>query len=423
MIDPAEATDPEILAAVEAWARARGMMLWQDPVKHGIAWGVNQVASAPAGPTVWHFDKSYGGEGVRQYGSLSPLVALAWALAVEADERVDVGRCPACVARSPKGARKLATVEWGMATAYGRSKPYIDHPRWHTSDGWTRGWGGRRRKGQSLWVQHYSRPCPDCNGTGRGTRELASLVLDAAPVRHEERNLGTWWMAPGDPTSIDALTVHAERLMLTTLPDAPGEPVVSPSFASHKEAREWAAANAMPGDTFQVHRSRDPRNLGRPEYVAEVRRADHRSAARARIELGELLALYLHRWSAGAGREGTAEAVRLVRGQKREPPLLDRLLAAVGSGDRVVEVSPTEVVGRSRVEVARQVPMNRPAIAMRDEPVRGVDIEVERFVFDIRVAEIEGRRRVFAVLQGTPDDLALHIIHALLSVEQVRWPT
>lgn len=169
-----EATDAEMLAAVERWARATGRW-WQDSGRIPDGWSFTVWATGTA-----RVRFRAGKRDVTEQ-TVDPHTALLWALLVEAGITVDVGRCPACVARSLPG-QKLATTEWGMATAYGRTKPYIAHARYHPADGWLRGWGGKRRKGSSQWAQHHARPCPDCNGTGRDMREVARLVLDAAPI-------------------------------------------------------------------------------------------------------------------------------------------------------------------------------------------------------------------------------------------------
>lgn len=233
MIDPAAATLERVLAVLEAWAWARGHSNPLDADgRLRIGWHVARHPTTTL-VSIWHRH----GHHSEQFGSssaVSPLVALAWALAVEAGERVDVGRCPACEARGCGPGRKLATHVWmrdietGLKIGPGR--------------GWVPG----------------VRPCPDCNGTGRDTREVARLVLDAAPregvvgsmyqrLLAERSAAGhladlrpgatveviesplhdappghqLWayrWCEPGDPTSIAALTVYAEKLVHTTPP-------------------------------------------------------------------------------------------------------------------------------------------------------------------------------------------------------------
>jgi hypothetical protein len=84
------ASEPDILAGVERWARVRGFnrghaqgVLWHCGL-HAFGNFTIYVPNSFSTPT-W---------------SVAPAIALAWALLVETDAGpVDVGRCPACVAR------------------------------------------------------------------------------------------------------------------------------------------------------------------------------------------------------------------------------------------------------------------------------------------------------------------------------------
>lgn len=215
MIDPAEATDPEILAAVEAWARARGY--WEQPPIESRPWSVRwQFSAKDARLEIrrWH-------PGGVDSWVVPPLVALAWALCVEAGDVVDVGRCPACVKR-----------------------------------------GG----------------CPDCNGTGVDRREAARLVLDAAP-RTMERG---WWRHAEMPGDIPRLVDASGRIRI--------DPFVRLEVDGERRTAFWTE----PGDQASI----DALTVHAERLMLDG------------SDLGELLALYLTRWSTGEGREGTAEAVR-----------------------------------------------------------------------------------------------------------------
>ncbi len=119
---------------------------------------------------------------------------------------VDVGRCPACVKRSAK--RKLATDEW--ARCEGAKGP------WSTASGMLDDHPHPRGDVRTTPSGHLdaSRPCPHCAGTGRDRREVGRLLLDGLPRRvlvmaAPEPSEG---IEPGDPVSIEALTVLADRL-------------------------------------------------------------------------------------------------------------------------------------------------------------------------------------------------------------------
>jgi hypothetical protein len=285
VVDPTEATDAEILAAVEAWARARGYYydaLDRQASDRVLGWHI--TIRPDFSIHVWH-RHGVADNDVSKSRHPTPLVSLAWALCVEADERVDCGRCPTC-----KGAGNLE--KWRMGVG-----------------------------------KEADAECPDCNGTGRDTREAARLVLDVAPrpIDADVRRiffgdnppatvkLGgcgeevSTTHSPGDQASIDALTVHAERLMeggrQCGACDGQGE--VRPTDIDHEPlerlrdgtAVKWRVTKFAPVD------DETPRNL-------RVRCPSCKGSRKMPAPLGELLALYLHRWSTGDGREGTAEAVR-----------------------------------------------------------------------------------------------------------------
>jgi hypothetical protein len=175
-----EATDSEMLSAVERWARARGFH--RDQHAHGSSDGL------------WLFSRHHA---PREFGTqlhagrmmaiwdrngerfdVDARAALLVALLIEGGLTVDVGRCPACVKRG-------GPHEWTQ----------IDETRGHVSDALSAAEWFAPRLAKTGWIgasyiHHTSprgatarlvakRPCPDCNGTGRHTIEAARLVLDA----------------------------------------------------------------------------------------------------------------------------------------------------------------------------------------------------------------------------------------------------
>lgn len=155
----------DILRAVERWARVRGFAFGGSP-HDGQVWQLSPDARGTE-VNIWH----HVGEPAPPW-TVSPAIALAFALLVESGAAsVDVGRCPACVARS--GPRKLVTVEWDSAI----SLITVEHfGQW----GWVGGEGRFVIAGQQYVPM--SRPCPACTGTGRETLPAQRLLLDAVPV-------------------------------------------------------------------------------------------------------------------------------------------------------------------------------------------------------------------------------------------------
>jgi hypothetical protein len=187
------ASEPDILAGVERWARERRSPGDGQHVSHIVAGEHEWRVFSTSGTTRDHVQV-----GLWRRGSdrpclgewqLPPALALAWALLVEKDAGpVDVGRCPACVARG-------GPMEWhrvvgtSMADAHYRITASVGPPwdvaahRWYPSPDISHGVA--------------SRPCPVCNGTGREAIPAARLLLDAAS---------------GDATARDLLLVHADQL-------------------------------------------------------------------------------------------------------------------------------------------------------------------------------------------------------------------
>jgi hypothetical protein len=180
------ASDPDILAGVERWARARGFWRARD-TRMGSYDGWN-ICARDDFVRVW-----YGKTELER--EVSPAVALAWALAVETDAApVDVGWCPVCVKRG-------GPMEWARS---GHRWPgsSFDHnmPSVWCSDGVRTPVPGREvttcQFGDVIWW-HSVRPCPACNGSGRETIPVARLLLDAASE---------------DTTARERLLVHADHL-------------------------------------------------------------------------------------------------------------------------------------------------------------------------------------------------------------------
>jgi hypothetical protein len=218
------ATDSEMLAAGTRWAAVRGFVMHgRDGYSRSWttrAWGLHVNPLPPSG-TVLVCPEGDELRGVE----VSPHAALVWALVVEAEiEPVDVGRCPACVERG--GVDEWAQRNW---------KGFWTDPQmcqWNLAR-WVIGpfAGPLTADAASLWADHghevmefASRPCPDCAGTGRDRREVARLLLDAQP-RVEGNPAVYAWTKPGDPVSIEALTVLADRLQFpapSDLTNCPG---------------------------------------------------------------------------------------------------------------------------------------------------------------------------------------------------------
>jgi hypothetical protein len=185
MSDSTIATREEMHRALERWAFGRGCL--------------NTASTLSFSPIGWAL-LTDGRLTVHRKGRTAPWypdlpTALVWAIAVEANlPPVDVGRCPACVARSGRG--KLATMVWASAFAEleadansaSNSLQTIVRPRVKSPDSaafcsrWCR---AMRAHG---WIAHEDvayRPCPQCDGTGRDVRDVASMVLDAErPAAH-----------------------------------------------------------------------------------------------------------------------------------------------------------------------------------------------------------------------------------------------
>jgi hypothetical protein len=183
------ASDPDILAGVERWARVRG---WRRQTRRsGDGWNNSSGQPwdvVPEGDRVW-----VGGRRPYSEHEVSPALALAWALLVETDaDPVDVGRCPACVKRGGPTEWRHAFGPPDEAIAW-RGYWEKEPTPWATALLFAddRAWQPRR------YHLVGSRPCPVCSGTGRETIPAARLLLDAVS---------------GDATAHGHLAVHADRL-------------------------------------------------------------------------------------------------------------------------------------------------------------------------------------------------------------------
>lgn len=200
------ASSSDILRAVERWARAahRGdLTVFDDGVWVGHEWR-----------------------------KLSPAIALAWALLVESGaESVDVGRCPACVARS--GTRRLATTEWRFIEHERGPHPYAamavrEALRDFAAEGYSVEHDERRAplpefEGRVLVSIRLARPCPACNGTGRETIPAARILLDAAEPCRACDDTGTVpagndFAACPDCPARQALRAHADHIQAAAHP-------------------------------------------------------------------------------------------------------------------------------------------------------------------------------------------------------------
>jgi hypothetical protein len=150
------ATEVEIRAAVERWARVRGFVLYQDPVRHGLAWGY----AADHVPVIWQW-----GEPRSCSWDPAPAIALAWAILVESEPPpVDVGPCPECKPWwSNGGSRRGYTTRESAQRFAADVRGGVYESR-------------SRRDGRYSVVWNA---CPACSGTGRKLSPVPRLLLDA----------------------------------------------------------------------------------------------------------------------------------------------------------------------------------------------------------------------------------------------------
>lgn len=223
------ATEAEILEGVERWARVRGWWMSRGELCTRDIDGVSPRGDGLPGASVrrrgWECDVY-----------VSPALALAWALTVEADpEPVDVGRCPACdgtghgfgterwtseTASRALGLRVECNRSWAgeRPTAYdstGETMRELVGLRGVIVDTHPTGIFSVRLDGEAkavsvrsycLYPESTERReavrCPACSGTGRETVPLARLLLDAvANAAARERVLvhADHLQAKGDP--------------------------------------------------------------------------------------------------------------------------------------------------------------------------------------------------------------------------------
>jgi hypothetical protein len=164
------ASDPDILAGVERWARVRRDPAVQSVHGHrlmpvaGLAYGV-ALLNAGVDITTWRYatDRPHLPWLPVESWTVSLAIALAWALLVETEAGpVDVGRCPACAERGGP-----------MVWSYG-----APGAQWAGEQAWNVGIGYTTDKGHD--VPAITRPCRTCRGSGRETIPAARLLLDSA---------------------------------------------------------------------------------------------------------------------------------------------------------------------------------------------------------------------------------------------------
>jgi hypothetical protein len=170
---------------LERWARGRGCWLALDVRETKSRWQVFSVREGirvmllGAGPATW---------------TMPPPIALAWALLVELDVgTLDVGPCPACLARS--GSRKLVAIEWAQDEWEGQG--CLIRARGSVQSYGRRGWTTvlekrprtRQPRRQAHVVVRASRPCQACDGTGREHVTLAQAFLTAVDFGAAMANL------------------------------------------------------------------------------------------------------------------------------------------------------------------------------------------------------------------------------------------
>jgi hypothetical protein len=268
------ASDPDILAGVERWARVRG--LWRGSefdARKCSADGLHVVGPVP-GDLSFYIMATNPPTAVQVHRT-SPAIALAWALLVETDTGpVDVGRCPACVKRGGPMEWRQAFGEFEQTHAWDGYWAQEDAP-WTTRTLF----GSKPTHGDELYLRprRYllvgSRPCPTCSSTGRETKPAARLLLDAASE---------------DATTHAALSVHADHLQaagdprgeLLALALGPwyGEPTERISKTYTADSRDTAlrsipdADGRGPGWTVELRgpSGQGPARLSPPEWTAVV---------------------------------------------------------------------------------------------------------------------------------------------------------
>ncbi len=173
-----EATDEEMRAAVEQWARARGLVMHgregYEPWAGG-RWGLH-VNPLPPRSTLLvcpNGDELAGAE-------VSPHAALVWALVLEARPQRDGTRCKRCRGR---GTWDELTQTWSATVGpveFQRRSVEIAR-EFYEREGWAHdAWW--RPSGRVVVVASRTIPCPDCDGTGLAdlTDAFAQHVLAAS---------------------------------------------------------------------------------------------------------------------------------------------------------------------------------------------------------------------------------------------------
>jgi hypothetical protein len=192
------ASDPDILAGVERWARVRD--LWMgDGGCEIVTW---RVGGSLAGCRIFEYSQ-------RNSRSVSPALALTWALLVETDAGpVDVGRCPACEGKRLEHEREVYSGENAQQLAIAQQAGF-ERMGYTAARLWT---------GED-WVATGSRLCSTCSGTGREAIPAARLLLDAAPRKFGTSALAVYGDRPvingieqGDAVARERLLVHADHL-------------------------------------------------------------------------------------------------------------------------------------------------------------------------------------------------------------------
>jgi hypothetical protein len=228
MSDPSIATEAEMLAAVEWWARARGF--WRgsssrDDEKPGWHVGLGYRGST----YVWH-GPAHGAEARPVYQKQSASVLLAWAILVEIEPPpVDVGPCPDCRSTPPqtKRARRMKPGQWvaiaepwdrAVGSNVGRiaekqSKGSSYTVRWWTGPfasarvewlgvGHTKARPDQLREATADEITEARKACPACSGSGRKIVSVPRLLLDSTTDATDRAELLVYadrLQAAGDP--------------------------------------------------------------------------------------------------------------------------------------------------------------------------------------------------------------------------------
>jgi hypothetical protein len=318
-VSASEATDQEMRAAVERWARARGFT-------DGMAPWYAMFVEDRIRISRRHSDYKHRAEVGRplyERTETSGHAALVWALVLEARPLRDGSRCKRCRGRGEwswwevgDGPRPNWT-RWARIESRRECVALVGGP-WAvgTRLTWDRLGGAAHWRSEPAdgepgpWCTHVTGDCPDCGGTGLAdlTDAYAQHVLDAQPRLSVLMTTPTPWSepspprrhhSPGNRASIEALHVLADRLQANPASTRQRTGFDSSQSYEHAETLGHAWARKRGGTGITVE-SKLPHTEGDPWHVA------------LSWSEPDPLGLHLAHLLAGS-REGTADAVERLK--------------------------------------------------------------------------------------------------------------